>query len=454
MTIYISIGSNQGDRLDNLRTAVKYLQAYLTDLNISIILETKAILPLNAPASWNIDYLNMIACGSTNLPAGEFLKILQHIEISMGRNNNREKWAPRIIDLDILLFDNQIISLADLTIPHSELLNRNFLLHLLALMDSQLLYPGNIYCGHADNKLSEELSLRKQPNQYSSKTFGEIANRQNATDCFINSFVLTPKLVGIINITSDSFSDGNLYLTPEKAVQHAIQLVKDGASVIELGAQSSRPNNDIMLSPTEEWQRLKPVLDGLKDIAKQYTISIDSFSPATIKKALDNYHIAWINDVKGCLDEDTLKYIAQAGAKIVVMHSLSIPPTDYNIIEFDKCSIDIIISWAENIIKKLKSCGFNEDCIILDPGIGFGKSCYQNLSLLSSAQQLMHLGCEVLIGHSRKSFINSFIKNLASERDLETIAVSSELYNLGVNYIRVHNVKDHQRFFVAQHLMK
>lgn len=435
MKIYISIGSNQGDRLWNLRTAVEYLRVHLTDLNTSIILETKALLPNNAPVIWDQSYLNMVVCGSTNLSAVEFIKLLQHIEINMGRSNEKEKWAPRIIDLDILLFNDEIIILPDLKIPHPELLNRNFLIHLLALMDCQLLYPS------------------QANNEYAGESFGEIASKQNSTDCFINSFVLNPKLVGIVNITPDSFSDGNLYLSPKKAISRAIQLINDGASVIEFGAQSTRPNNNIILSPEEEWQRLKPVLDELKDIAQQYTISIDSFSPSTIINVLDNYPIAWINDVKGCLDVVTLKYIAQSGAKIVVMHSLTIPPTNQNVIEFDRCPIDTILAWAINIIKKLKSCGFSEDRIILDPGIGFGKSSYQNLSLLSNTQQLMQLGCEVLVGHSRKSFINSFINLPASERDLESIAISNELYNLGVDYIRVHNVKDHQRFFVAQHLV-
>ncbi len=131
------------------------------------------------------------------------------------------------------------------------------------------------------------------------------------------------------------------------------------------------------------------------------------------------------------------------------MHSLSIPPYRDNIIPGDTDPIDIINNWAEKSISRLLTLGFDQSSIIIDPGIGFGKSLYQNIWLLCNIEALRSFGCKVLVGHSRKSFISSFSTEPVFTRDLETIALSSALHNK-VDFLRVHNVRDHMRFFVAQ----
>jgi 2-amino-4-hydroxy-6-hydroxymethyldihydropteridine diphosphokinase/dihydropteroate synthase len=437
--IYISIGSNQGDRLANLNTAVDLIKDYFTDFQISIILETVAIVPPGSPKTWNKPYLNMVVRGRSHMTAEQLLKALGDIENTMGRPAAHEKWSPRVMDLDILLFYDQIINLPNLVIPHPEIFNRNFLVHLVALLDPQYIYNIN------------------DDSKHYGKTFGEIAyNLGVVKESFIQSLALKPEFVGVVNITPDSFSDGGMYLDPQTTLNKAKELLVDGASVIEFGPQSTRPNNDMMVGPEEEWQRLKPVLDymcsWMDEEDCQYRISIDSFVPETIVRAIDNYPVSWINDVKGGLSDDVLQHIAKSGCKFVAMHSVSVPPNNNDIIGFDKDPIETICDWAKALLDRLDYCGFTREQVILDPGIGFGKSAYQNLFLLRHVQKLKIFGRKILVGHSRKSFINSFSKVTALERDLETIAIADRLYSCGVDYLRVHNVKDHQRFFVAKQL--
>ncbi|QDW08260.1 dihydropteroate synthase [Wolbachia pipientis] len=411
--IYISIGSNIGNRLSHLQKATELLKKrYLKDLKSSIILETKAILPNGAPPDWNKPFLNMIVYGSCSSSPEELLKGLKQIECDIGRPQVYEKWAPRVIDLDILLWDDLTLDIPDLKIPHPELVNRPFLLHLMAMVN---------------------------------KTFAF-----NVQDCFSESFTLSPKLMGIVNITPDSFSDGGLYYDANRATKQALQLVSDGASIVDLGAQSTRPGASIQM-PEEEYARLKPVLDNLSDYMKNgdIEVSIDSFWPDVILNVLKHYNIAWVNDQKGDLNGHTLKAVASSGCSIVIMHSLSIPPHKDNIIPHDTDPIDTINNWAEKSINRLLKLGFDENSIIIDPGIGFGKSMYQNIQILRSIETLQNFGCKVLVGHSRKSFISSFSTEPVFNRDLETIASSAVLHNK-VDFLRVHNVRDHMRFFVAQ----
>ncbi|UVW83985.1 dihydropteroate synthase [Wolbachia endosymbiont of Aedes albopictus] len=423
--IYISVGSNIGNRFSHLQRAAQLLkERYFKDLKSSIILETKAILPDGAPSGWDKPFFNMIVYGSCSSSPEELLKGLKQIECDIGRLQVYEKWAPRVIDLDILLWDDLTLDTPYLRIPHPELINRPFLLHLMAMLNPM------------DNT------------PIINKTFGTVAyDIPNIQDCFLKSFTLSPELVGIVNITPDSFSDGGLYYDADQATKQALQLVSDGASIVDLGAQSTRPGS-LMQIPEEEYARLKPVLDNLSDYMKagDIKVSIDSFWPDVILNVLKHYKITWVNDQKGDLDDNTLKAVASSGCSIVIMHSLSIPPHKDNIIPDDTSTIN---HWAERNINRLLALGFDQSSIIIDPGIGFGKSLYQNIWLLRNIEALQSFGCKVLVGHSRKSFISSFSTEPVFNRDLETIALSSVLHNK-VDFLRVHNVCDHMRFFVAQ----
>lgn len=428
--IYLSLGSNEGNRFDNLRKAIALLkQQNFRVVQESIVLETEAIVPLHSPNSWNKPYLNMIIAGNTKSRPEQFLASLQSIEQALGRNPVHDRWSPRSIDLDILLWNDELLNNDHLKIPHPEISSRPFLLHLLAMMDCLLRCPST------------------------NRTFAEIAHQTIAFEqCFSKSFVLNPRLVGVVNVTPDSFSDGNLYFDSKLAAKQAMQLSEDGAEIIEIGGQSTRPTA-IMVGADQEWQRLEPVLDELNQKIKNgynLTISIDSFLPEVINKALQHYPIAWVNDVKGDLDDKTLRQIASHNCKIVVMHSLSIPPTKEKCIDFNVAPKQTLANWAKQKIAHLIACGFSKEQIILDPGIGFSKSAYQNLAILGGVEALKEFGCPILIGHSRKSYISSFYHSKADMRDLATIAISAKLHDLKVDYLRIHNVKEHMQFFVAK----
>ena len=422
--ICIGLGSNVGHRLQNLQNAFCLLkERCLTNAQASIVLETPAILPENAPQNWDLPYLNMLVCGETTLSPQQLLHTLQQIEVEMGRPKEHPFWGPRIIDLDILLFNDIQIATEELTIPHKALNQRSFWLHLLAMM------------------------LPKVKNPFTQEPFAHY----NPTNVFTNTYSIEPKLVGIVNVTPDSFSDGGKYLKSVDAYQHTLELFQAGASIVELGAQSTRPSSR-QISEQEEWSRLEEVLQTLQVKAPHIPLSIDTYYPTVIEKCLRFSNVVWINDVQGRLGNNILQEIAKQSRKLCIMHSLSVPPQK-DFIDFNVSPIETLQRWTEKILAKLYACGFNNKDIILDPGIGFGKNMYQNWQLLRTAHALKKYDCEVLIGHSRKSFYAGITNEPASERDVETLATSLQLYQQKIDYLRVHNIALHQRCFTAQNCL-
>lgn len=415
--IYISLGSNEGNRLDALHQAVTLLKKILTNVQCSIILETEALLPKDAPLDWNKPFLNMVVSGNSHLLPEVLLGKLKSIERQLGRLTYYKAWSPRVIDLDILLWDDWIIDTPTLTIPHRELHNRPFLLNLLALM-------GVTHLQTYDFK-----------------------------PCFLKSWIHTPRLVGILNITEDSFSDGGKFNTLDKAIARAVQLAEEGASIIEIGAQSTRPGA-VIQSPEIEYALLQPVLDALMPWMKTglIKISIDTFWSSVIQRTLMNYPIAWINDVKGELDDATLHLIIEQDCQLCIMHSLGIPPKKSVVLPLEQNPIEIIKEWAEINIERLLNLGFKKENIIIDPGIGFGKSTYQSIQILRNLKALKLLDVSILLGHSRKSYIETFAIGKPAERDLDTISASICVQGM-VDFLRVHNVVEHMRFLVGSQVI-
>ena len=417
--IVISLGSNLGNRFDNLRQAVTLIkQRCLQNAQISSVIETEAVLPEHAPSDWNKPFLNMLICGQTSLSPHELLSELKSIEHELGRPQLYERWSPRLIDLDILIYNELTVKTKDVTIPHPEIKNRPFLQHLLSLM---------------------------------TLTHGLSGSYEHS---FARSFLLHPQLVGVINITQDSFSDGGKFNTPDKAVQHILQCVSHGASYIELGAQSTRPGASLQ-SAAEEHKKLDEVLSKLCQISDtQLKISLDTFHPSVALNLIQKYNIDMINDVKGEFDNESLKKIARSGCKFCLMHSITIPPKKDHMIPLNEDPLDYLLKWGKNSLNKLENLGFSKENIILDPGIGFGKTPYQNIHILKHLKKLKSLGCQIMIGHSRKSYILAISHELeAHNRDPETIAISLALAD-HADFLRVHNVADHMKALVAHSLCR
>ena len=417
--IYISVGSNIGNRINNLWDAVHLMRQHcLQNTRCSIIIETEAILPARAPADWNRPFLNMIVAGETALSPGALLQRLKKIEAAVGRASNYERWAPRVIDLDILYYNDEVVATKDLNIPHLELENRDFLQHLLALMGKE--------------------PWRSAP---------------TVRFPFTRTYTLAPRLVGVVNVTKDSFSDGGRFYALNHAINQVIKLIEEGASVIELGAQSTRPGAHIQAIEAE-YAKLDAVLRELAPIIadKKITISIDTFHASIVTRLIEKYAISWINDVRGNFDDHTLSTIAEAGCKFCLMHSLTIPPSRAHVVPLALNLTDYLLTWGEKSIDKLLTLGFALEDIILDPGIGFGKTAYQNIEILRHVEHLKALGCLIMIGHSRKSYMAAFSSEVnAYARDLETIGISLRIKDK-VDFLRVHNVKDHMKALVAHHI--
>jgi 2-amino-4-hydroxy-6-hydroxymethyldihydropteridine diphosphokinase/dihydropteroate synthase len=393
--IYLAMGSNLGNRFKNLRTAISKLSEFFDCKKSSIVLETSAILPPHAPGDWNLPYLNMVIAGNSSLDPFSLLEHIKKIEKQMGRDLDAPTWSPRIIDLDVVDYNGEKIDAEQLSLPHREIKNRDFLQYLLESVDYEI-----------------SQDIRRDINSYQA----------------LNYFVLDPKLVGVINVTPDSFSDGGKYFTPDDAVSRIDDLYNEGACVIELGAQSTRPGY-VEISPAEEIARLDEIMERTANID---CIGVDTYFDEVIAYLIKKYNIKWINDIKSQLNVDTIKLIADNNAKLVVM------------------LYGMDIAWLKNRAEYLQNLGIKKENILLDPGIGFAKSKRENLEMIKNISRIKDLGYEILFAHSRKSFISNFSNVAAANRDIETIAISDFAAMKKMNYLRVHNVRDHMRFFVAK----
>lgn len=238
-------------------------------------------------------------------------------------------------------------------------------------------------------------------------------------------------VMGILNITPDSFSDGGKFFTAEAATNHAIQLIADGADIIDVGAESTRPNATIVPAD-EEIARLEKILPALKNL--DVPISIDTYKPEVATKALE-LGADIINDVHGLEDLRMIDVAKNFGAPIIAGH-------------FERCCKCNIVSDVQKFFRRtLANCearGFDTTQIIFDPGIGFGKTQEENWELLRRLDELKTLdGCEIslMLGVSRKSVIGWATGLELNERDEATGALCVHAIERGVNIVRVHNVK-------------
>lgn len=246
------------------------------------------------------------------------------------------------------------------------------------------------------------------------------------------------RIVGIVNLTPDSFSDGGKYNAVDAALAHMQQLVDDGADILDLGAESTRPHA-ATVAPDDEWKRLADALREAKSRFPHTLISIDTRNPSTAAKALEA-GADWINDVDGGKNPEMLAVLREADCPYVVMHSLTVP-ADPSVVLPDGLDATVTIhSWAERRMQELFDAGIATERLILDPGIGFGKTAAQSWNLLRGMPILMDLPVPMLVGHSRKSFFRLVGEQTVAERDMETHMVTCWLAQCGVPYIRVHDV--------------
>lgn len=242
-------------------------------------------------------------------------------------------------------------------------------------------------------------------------------------------------VMGILNYTPDSFSDGGLYFTPEKALEHAILMVEQGADIIDIGANSTRPDA-VILTAEEEKERLVPVIEAICGKVKA-AVSVDTFYPVCAEAAL-KAGADIINDVSGVFNPDMAKLAVKYGAGYIVMHNPcgSAKTTDYEngvVAEVRKFFVDAITLAAQ--------CGLSKNQLCLDMGFGFGKSYEDNLELIRNTQWLKFKGVALLAAGSRKRFIGTASgEENSALRDAGTVAAHTAAVAGGADIIRVHDV--------------
>lgn len=256
--------------------------------------------------------------------------------------------------------------------------------------------------------------------------------------------ILPMKLLGILNITPDSFSDGNAELTAQDAAVAAEMMIAQGAVAVDIGAESTRPNAT-PLSWEEEWARLEPVLLACAEKDIDFPISIDSYHPETVTRALEFPQVKYINDVSGFKNPEMCKIAAEAvqnGVKLIAMHSLTVP-ADKSVTLVGDATAEME-NWMQNLAARLNNFQIPLENVIFDIGIGFGKTAEQSIEILKHIDELAALahrmGAKMLVGHSRKSFLEKFTDKKSENRDFETAIFTSFLATQNVDYVRVHNV--------------
>ena len=243
-----------------------------------------------------------------------------------------------------------------------------------------------------------------------------------------------PVLMGIVNVTPDSFSDGGLFVSRETALAQARKLVADGADIVDVGAESTRPGHT-PVSPEDEWARLEPVLAALVAEAGA-PVSIDTYKALTARRALA-VGVAVVNDVWGLQrDPDMAHAVAEADAGVVVMHNRDGVDPDLDIVAD-------MLRFFERSLEIAQRAGIPTAHIALDPGVGFGKSRQQNYDALRAIPRLLTLGFPLLIGVSRKSIFKDVAGGVVEGRLLGTLAAHLLCAEKGAQIFRVHDVAAH-----------
>ena len=406
---FLALGSNLGKTAENIDTAISKIQNIGCEISkIAPFYKTAPLLPPNANESYNKIFCNTAIEITTNYNPYELLAKIQQIEIEMGREKQHRFWAPRIIDIDILYCEQngKEICIKDktLTIPHKEIFNRSFVLDPLS-------------------QIAPNLVINKK------KVLGE---RRKQKD-------LQSAIMAIVNITNNSFcGDGTL----DKGLIEAKmqQLLQQRVGFIDIGAESTNPDAR-QITWQEEIERLQKT-NIFSFVRNNYTngikFSIDTYHPETAEIAVKNgFNV--INDVNGFKDEKMWNIMQQnQNIEAVIMHSLQ--PNGSKMITMDKNAniVAVLNEWVKKIEDLASGYDIEKDRIIIDYGIGFGKTAEQDLFIINNIEKIDNRGFRVLIGHSNKSFMRLLGANTLEERKIMTKNISGILTKKGVEILRMH----------------
>lgn len=411
MKCWVGFGSNVGDRRTNFEEAAKSMKLVrgLRLLRASPVVENPALLPEGAPEDWRKPFLNAVVEIEWDGSPNDLLSALKKIEAEMGRGAE-PRWSPRAIDLDLLTFGYEIIQSSTLNVPHAEMWKRQF-----------VLTPLKHLAGSVALKRSRDLAQH------------------------------LPLWMGIINLTPDSFADeGRRVRDLDRVNERLDEFDRENIQIVDFGAESTRPGAR-PLTADEEWRRLKPALDAFNSkyqaSAFHPWLSVDTYHASTAARAVEA-GADIINDVSGLASKEMLDLLRSSRCQYILMHSLTVPANPKAILQAED-PVATLLEWAGGKLKELSAAGVDLDRVVFDPGIGFGKTAGQALTIIQNIDRLFALPVRVLVGHSRKSFMKIWSANEAPSRDPETLGVSLRLAERGVDILRVHEPALHQRVFRA-----
>ena len=252
------------------------------------------------------------------------------------------------------------------------------------------------------------------------------------------NFQKLPNIMGVLNLTPDSFSDGGKFNKTSKGIKHAFDMIRVGANLIDVGGESTRPGSKT-INPKNEWNRIYRIL---RSVCKKVPVSLDTRKTEIMEKGI-KLGVKIINDVSGLnYDKKTLDVLKKYQIPFVIQHSKG-TPENMQIKPFYKNELLDIYDFFEKKIKILRAIGIKHNNIILDPGIGFGKNLKHNMNLISKISIFHSLGFPLLVGNSRKSFIKQIVKkNDSKSRIGGTVASSIYLMMQGVQILRIHDVNE------------
>ncbi len=246
-----------------------------------------------------------------------------------------------------------------------------------------------------------------------------------------------PLVMGVVNVTPDSFSDGGAFLAPERAIAHALELVEEGADILDLGGESTRPGAE-PVGESEELDRVLPVIEGIV-AASDVPVSIDTSKPEVMRRAVAA-GAAMVNDVNALQAKGAVEAVAELEVPVCLMHCLGEPRTMQHNPLYDEVLADI----SRFLVQRVAVCrqaGIDESRIVLDPGFGFGKTLAHNLELLARLDELVALGYPVLAGMSRKSMLGAITgRKRPDQRLAGSIAAHLLAAQKGAAIVRVHDV--------------
>ena len=291
-------------------------------------------------------------------------------------------------------------------------------------------------------KSKKKLSIKKidsLPNQIKKIVKNDLKLIKKQKKNFVNlNFKNFPNIIGILNMTPDSFSDGGKFNKIYQAKKHLNHLFKSGANLVDIGGESTRPGSKA-ISAKKEWMRIKNIL---KEIDRKKTISLDTRKSEIMEKGI-NFGVKLINDISGLnYDKNSIYILKKYNTPFILQHSLGNPDVMQNNPKYKNVLLDIY-DFFEDKIKFLRKVGINHDNIILDPGIGFGKNLKHNMKIIKNISIYHSLGLPILLGISRKKFIKELsLSNDSSSRIGGTISSSIFAMMQGIQVLRVHDVNE------------